>query len=511
MAAALRQPLTLLVWGLMALIYLPLAPAAWQLLVPALNPQRWRLLLDDTQLWQALAATLVSGGLAVVGAMSLTLAAIAALWPGAPWRRLASRLPWLLAVPHVAFASAVLLMFAEGGWLWRHLSWWTPGPDRYAIGLGLTLAVKESAFLLWVSYGLLGDPRLRQQHLVLQSLGYGRWQCLWTLLLPALAPGLGIALLATSAWSFSVVDVALMLGPGNPPTLAVLAWQWLNQGDMQQQDKGMLACLLLTLLPLLLAAITRMLWRQWRRRVPDFRGQRRPARHFPTGKATALLLPLCGVLCLAFLLTVAQSSPPGRDSLLNSLLLALAASLGALAIIVLWLEWGPQKNHRWVWLPLLLPALPLAASQYRLALELWFDGEWLAVLWGHLLWVIPWMLFVIRPAWQRLDPRLALVARTLGWHRGRILLMIKCPQLLRPLLTALAVGFSVSIAQYLPTQWLGAGRVATLTTEAVALSSGGIPAVLASRALWQLALPALFFLLAALLARLAGHYRRELR
>jgi ABC-type uncharacterized transport system YnjBCD permease subunit len=35
------------------------------------------------------------------------------------------------------------------------------------------------------------------------------------------------------------------------------------------------------------------------------------------------------------------------------------------------------------------------------------------------------------------------------------------------------VGFSVSIAQYLPTLWLGAGRIPTLTSEAVALSSGG--------------------------------------
>ncbi|PCL83955.1 hypothetical protein CPT12_28320, partial [Klebsiella pneumoniae] len=40
-------------------------------------------------------------------------------------------------------------------------------------------------------------------------------------------------------------DVALVLGPGNPPTLAVLAWQWLSQGDELQQAKGALASLLL--------------------------------------------------------------------------------------------------------------------------------------------------------------------------------------------------------------------------------------------------------------------------
>ena len=83
--------------------------------------------------------------------------------------------------------------------------------------------------------------------------------------------------------------------------------------------------------------------------------------------------------------------------------------------------------------------------------------------------------------------------------------------LVRPLLMALAVGFSVSIAQYLPTLWLGAGRTPTLTSEAVALSSGGDTSTLAAQALWQLLLPTIVFSLTALLAWLAGRYRRGLR
>ncbi len=74
-----------------------------------------------------------------------------------------------------------------------------------------------------------------------------------------------------------------------------------------------------------------------------------------------------------------------------------------------------------------------------------------------------------------------------------------------------AVGFSVSIAQYLPTLWLGAGRIPTLTSRAVALSSGGEAQTLAAQALWQLLLPAVCFTLTALLAWLAGRYRRGLR
>lgn len=45
--------------------------------------------------------------------------------------------------------------------------------------------------------------------------------------------------------------------------------------------------------------------------------------------------------------------------------------------------------------------------------------------------------------------------------------------MLRPLLVAAAVAMAVSVGQYLPTLLAGGGRIATLTTEAVALGSGG--------------------------------------
>ncbi|VDA90881.1 Inner membrane ABC transporter permease protein YnjC [Klebsiella pneumoniae] len=70
------------------------------------------------------------------------------------------------------------------------------------------MALKESAFVLWVIYGLLGEKRLADQATALKSLGYGRWQCLRWLVLPALLPALGMVLLATTARSLSAVDVA---------------------------------------------------------------------------------------------------------------------------------------------------------------------------------------------------------------------------------------------------------------------------------------------------------------
>jgi ABC-type uncharacterized transport system YnjBCD permease subunit len=62
--------------------------------------------------------------------------------------------------------------------------------------------------------------------------------------------------------------------------------------------------------------------------------------------------------------------------------------------------------------------------------------------------------------------------------------------------SALAIGFAVSVAQYLSTQFIGAGRHATLTTEAVTLASGGQRNLAAAFGLLQALLPALAFGLA---------------
>ncbi|HBV5924784.1 TPA: thiamine ABC transporter permease, partial [Klebsiella pneumoniae] len=69
MAAPLRYPLILLAWGAMAAIYLPLHPAAGELVGAARSPANWRALFADPQLSQALAATLVSTLLSVGGAL----------------------------------------------------------------------------------------------------------------------------------------------------------------------------------------------------------------------------------------------------------------------------------------------------------------------------------------------------------------------------------------------------------------------------------------------------------
>lgn len=125
------------------------------------------------------------------------------------------------------------------------------------------------------------------------------------------------------------------------------------------------------------------------------------------------------MLCVVLLAILADQSTINSEALINSLTMGLVATFIALLLLLQWLEWGPQRRQLWLWLPILLPALPLVAGQYAGAMaEL--DRSWTAVVWGHLLWVMPWMLFILQPARQRIDSRLILIAQTLGWSRAKI-------------------------------------------------------------------------------------------
>ena len=107
------------------------------------------------------------------------------------------------------------------------------------------------------------------------------------------------------------------------------------------------------------------------------------------------------------------------------------------------------------------------------------------------------MLIALSPADGAFDARYAQLCASLGQRRWRFLLRVKWPLLKAALTAALAVGFAVSVAQYLPTLFIGGGRYASVTTEAVTLASGGQRSLTAAYAWLQWLLPVLGFALAA--------------
>lgn len=529
----------------MALVFLPLLPGLLWAMRPAAAWQVWRALLADQQFLLALQATLISAFGAAILALSLACALAISVFPGTGWRRVQRHLPALLSFPHAAFAIGIVFLIAPSGWVARLIAalmrWdsppaWISVQDPYGLSLMLALAIKESGFLLWCLAALLREQVLARQMTVGASLGYGRGQIWRYLLLPQILPRLTWPLVAVLAYGLSVVDMGLILGPSTPPTLAVLAWQWLSDPDLQMQAQGSAAALVLVVLLVGIGALVGLAWKigriffrfgHGRRRVWVLPGVVTMRGVFGYGLESVAVLP--GLLALLILalwslsgrwffpallpqsLTLTGWISVSLTPLLTSLWLGLACVAIALPLSLLWLEWGPSRYNGLLYSPLILPLLPLAAGQYGSLLMLHLDGTAAGVVWSHLVWVLPYMILVLVGPYRAFDGRLLLAALTLGHGRWRACLRVKWPMLLKPILAACAVGFAVSIAQYLPTLFAGGGRFATVTTEAVALSSGGNRRVLAVQAMLQALLPMLGFALAAIAGRVYARHRKGLQ
>jgi putative thiamine transport system permease protein len=191
--------------------------------------------------------------------------------------------------------------------------------------------------------------------------------------------------------------------------------------------------------------------------------------------------------------------------ILLSLSLGLAATAAALALTVLWFETQPQRRDRWLaglaLASLVLPQILVAAGQYRAFLALGLTGSLAGLFLVNLTPVLAYVVLVLSGPYRALDPRYAAVARALGTSYGWTWLRVKAPLLKASLLSAAAVGFAVSMVQFVPSQLISAGRYATLPMEAVTLSSGGNRALTACYALLLALPPMLGFILASRLGR----------
>jgi putative thiamine transport system permease protein len=181
--------------------------------------------------------------------------------------------------------------------------------------------------------------------------------------------------------------------------------------------------------------------------------------------------------------------------------LGLASSALALLWSVAWHElaptrWQTHANNLLV-LPLVLPSVLWVVGIHRLALAWNIDTQGSGLLLAHTLACLPYVLLALSGPYAGFDPRLGHLAASLGRGRWAFAWRVKWPLLRAALTASFAVGFAVSVAQYLPTLYLGAGRFATVSTEAVNLAAGAQRSLTSAYAWLQWALPVLVFSVAA--------------
>jgi putative thiamine transport system permease protein len=553
-------------WGalaMLALILLFLAPVAMGLagtVLPAfgilpelggtsLTLDPWRRLLHIPGLAQAAALSLGTGLATAALSFSIVIG-LAAYWHGtASFDAVRRVLSPLLSVPHVALAIGFAFLAAPSGWVFRVLSMLgLAGPlppdiatvqDSYGLALILGLTLKEAPFLLLMTLVALGQIRLAETLTTARALGHSRSAAWLAAVLPQIYPQLRLPIYAVLAYSASVVDVALILGPTAPPTLAVMVWRGLRDPDLQQifwASAG--ACLQLSIAGLAIA-----LWRCGEIGIARI-GQARIRAGWPgrASAAAALFWKLMGwgvaataLLGLAATLlwsltarwTIASAFPQSLSlavwheqlggagrAIGATAALGLASAGAALILAIALLEresrLGESARHWHEWLiyaPLLLPQIGFLFGIEAMLIGTGLDGSWAGVAWTHFIFVLPYAYLSLSEPWRALDPRYERTALCLGHSRMGVVLTVKAPLLARPILVALALGFSVSVGQYLPTLFAGGGRVQTVTTEAVALAAGGDRRVVGVYAGLQMVLPALAFGLALMLG--GGRQRRH--
>jgi putative thiamine transport system permease protein len=149
----------------------------------------------------------------------------------------------------------------------------------------------------------------------------------------------------------------------------------------------------------------------------------------------------------------------------------------------------------------MLPPVLWVVGVHGVALCTGLDASWAGVALAHTLAATPYVMIALSPAYSGFDPRLHQVTASLGHGRWVFLWRVKWPLLRAALASGLAIGFAVSVAQYLPTQFIGAGRISTVTLEAVTLAAGAHRSLTAAYAWLQWLLPVLMFALAAWLGR----------
>ncbi|MEM8978916.1 MAG: ABC transporter permease subunit [Pseudomonadota bacterium] len=532
-----------------------LAPAfGW---MPAIGAQRLGFQAFESVLnWPGFAtATRLSltTGLLSTGISLGIVALIVAGWNGTrAFEALRRLLSPLLSIPHAAAAFGLAFLIMPSGWILRLLSPWATGFERppdwlvvqdpWGLALVAGLVVKEVPFLLLMTLAALPQTQESKARAVSAALGYSKIRGWLITVFPQIYDQIRLPVYVVLAYAMTVVDVALILGPTTPSTLSVQILKWIGQPDLSFRlwaAAGGIIQLLLVIGALGVWRLGEIALGRWARRqvVQGHRG-----RFDKTLQVAGLTLGafiagavLFGLLSLALWSVAGLWRFPdllpdaltwrtwqrhggnltelfARTSFIAGTSAALALAL-SLACLEAEARFGMKNATRTLWLlyvPLLVPQTVFLPGLQTGMIAAGVVGGTGAVILAHLVFVLPYVFLSLSDPFRALDPRYAVIAQALGKGENAVFWRLRVPLLLTPILTAFAVGFAVSVGQYLATLLPGAGRVSTLTTEALALASGGDRRAIGAFGLMQTFAPIVPFVFAVFVPRLIYRNRRGL-
>ena len=497
---------------------------------------------------RAIILSLVTGVVATVLSVLLALLLPGLLCVNRLFGLMRQYLAPMLSLPHVTVAVGLLFLLQPSGWLIRlispYLTGWERPPafeaigggvvqDPYGLGLVIGLIAKEVPFLVLLVLSALSQINTRPLLILGRSLGYGPMTSWIYLIVPALWIRLRLPIVIVLVFSLSVVDMALVLTPSTASPLAVrLLWLY-QDADLAMRFVASAAAVVQIAL-----VIVAFLW-GWvlvkglshggrALAFTGYRFRRSPLVFLKPLLVVMALLPTA--MAALGLVAAGLWSVSGRwrfpsawpdvftlrhwkavfsgldDVVLTTFYLGATVSALAVVMVMLWLSQKPNKSlsmaENSIYLPLLLPQAGFLFGVQIMLLWFGLDGTWLALIWAHLLFVLPYVWLSLAPSWRSFNPQWNMLAASLGASPLSRFLRVRLPIMTLPVLTSFAVGFSVSAALYLPTVFASNGRITTLTVEAVTLAEGSSRSPLGVATGLQMILPLVIFILATSLARL---------
>ena len=549
--------------GLMALIIMPISVGMIGAILPAIGvfpPLGGKALsagpfLAFTNLpgiGHSISLGLFSGLLATALSTVIALVLPGLVYGHKTFRMLGRYLSPILSLPHITVAVGILFLLQPSGWLMRLVSPYFTGyerppigylfPDQAGLALVLGLMAKEIPFLILMTLSALSQINTRPMLTVARSMGYGPLASWIFVIMPAIWVRLKLPVLIVLVFSLSVVDMAVALAPTTPPPLAVRVVSLYQDPDLLQRFVASVAALVQMLMVVggaviffgcvvLLSKMTRAL---------TFSGNRFQISATLTIRLVKSVLTLTALLpmFLAVLGLVAAMiwSIAGRwrfpsawpdafsfrywaravdgfaEIVQTTLTLGLISSFLGLVLVMIWLgvmeskEQDQQSKNSWsehlLFLPLILPQVAFLFGIQIMLLWLGLDGTVFALIWSHMLFVIPYIWLALAPSWRSFNNNWLNLAGTLGASPIRRFFKVRVPIMIEPILVSFAIGFSVSAALYLPTIFASNGQVVTLTVEAVTLTSGASRQQLGVATGLQMVLPLVIYILAGVISNL---------
>ncbi|MDC1086612.1 ABC transporter permease subunit [Alphaproteobacteria bacterium] len=441
----------------------------------------------------------------------------------------------LLALPHVTMAIGLLFIFSPSGLFFRLFSPWLTGferppnffilPDEYGFFLILGLVLKEIPFFILVSMSAIEQFGAKKFLNVGKSLQHSTFSVWCILLFPLIYKRIRLIIFIVIAFAASVLDMSLLLAPSTPSTLAIRILQYYQSSETD----SMFIASNLALIQLFVIVILLLMWLLLEKLVSNkfvFTYLVR-ACSYKNSFIKYFIFSLILILLALSLLTIISSFLWGlggnwffpnllptsinieifvkffnenKSIILISIFIPLIVSLLSCLIVILWVELTESFNKKYyyfesfIFLPLFIPQISFLIGIQSFLILLNFSNFFIPLIIVELFYVIPYSFIILAPSFREIKKDIIKVAASLGKNRFERLIFIKIPIIMPTFLLSIAIGMLVSFALYTPVYFIGAGRVTTLTVEALNLALSGAKKDLGVATIFQIIIPIVILL-----------------